>query len=134
MTTNPWIIFPIDSAKPCGNFLATITEEAGCDEKLDEVLPQVLIWQWVLSVPYPIGFLFASNPEALGKALGVVSGCIGGFLLAKTGLTRAQGQCGAMTLIQRFGSVLNLSVHFHRLIPDGASFGTPWSVGAGYRE
>ncbi len=34
MPTNPWIIFPIDSAKPCGNFLATITEKAGCDEKL----------------------------------------------------------------------------------------------------
>ena len=34
MPTNRWIIFPIDSAKPCGNFLATTTETAGCDEKL----------------------------------------------------------------------------------------------------
>ena len=79
MPTNPWIIFPIDSVKPCGNFLATITAEAGCDKKLDEVLPQVLIWQWVLSVPYPIGFLFASNPEALGKALGWCPGVLVDF-------------------------------------------------------
>jgi len=86
---------------------------------VDEVLPQVPIRQWVLSVPYPIRFLFAGNPEAMGKALGVVYRCIAGFLLGRAGLTRAQGQCGAVTLIQRFGSALNLNVHFHMLIPDG---------------
>jgi hypothetical protein len=38
---------------------------------------------------------------------------------AEKGLTRGQAQCGAVTLIQRFGSALNLNVHFHMLIPDG---------------
>ncbi len=35
-------------------------------------------------------------------------------------LRRGEGQCGAVTRIQRFGSALNLNVHFHMLLPDGA--------------
>jgi hypothetical protein len=86
---------------------------------VDEVLPAVPLRQWVLSVPYPLRFLFASNPVAMGEALSIVYRAISGFMLGKAKLTRAQGQCGAVTLIQRFGSALNLNVHFHMLIPDG---------------
>jgi hypothetical protein len=75
--------------------------------------------QWVLSVPYALRFLFASNPRAMGEALGVVYRASVGFQIKKASLTQAQGQCGAVTLIQRFGSALNLNVHFHLLIPDG---------------
>jgi hypothetical protein len=28
--------------------------------------------QWVLSVPFPLRFLFASQPKVMGKALGIV--------------------------------------------------------------
>jgi hypothetical protein len=28
--------------------------------------------------------------------------------------------CGAVTFVQRFGSALQLNVHFHVLVPDGA--------------
>jgi hypothetical protein len=35
------------------------------------------------------------------------------------GLTRASAATGAVTLIQRFGSALNLNVHFHMLVLDG---------------
>lgn len=31
-------------------------------------------------------------------------------------------QCGAVTCIQRFGSALNLNLHFHTLVPDGVFF------------
>jgi ribosomal protein S27E len=86
---------------------------------VDEVLPRVPLRQWVLSVPYPLRFLFATNPAALGEALSLVYRALSGFMLRKAKLTRAQGQCGAVTLIQRFGSALNLNVHFHMLIPDG---------------
>jgi hypothetical protein len=64
-------------------------------------------------------FLFANNPAAMGEALRIVYRTISGFLIRKAGLTRNTGQCGAVTLIQRFGSALNLNVHFHMLIPDG---------------
>ena len=44
---------------------------------------------------------------------------ISGFLLRKAGLTRATGHAGAVTLIQRFGSALNLNIHFHMIFLDG---------------
>ena len=44
---------------------------------------------------------------------------ISGFLLKKAGLTRAIGHPGAVTLIQRFGSALNLNIHFHMIFLDG---------------
>ena len=39
---------------------------------VDEVLPQQPMRQWVLSVPFPLRFLFASQPKIMGKALGIV--------------------------------------------------------------
>ncbi len=32
----------------------------------------------------------------------------------------SQPACGAVTFVQRFGSALQLNVHFHVLVPDGA--------------
>jgi hypothetical protein len=83
------------------------------------VLPAVPTRQWVLSVPFALRFLFDSNAAAMGEALRIVYRTISGFLIHKAGLTRSTGQCGAVTLVQRFGSALNLNVHFHMLIPDG---------------
>jgi hypothetical protein len=39
-------------------------------------------------------------------------------LIRKAGFTRKTAQAGAVTLIQRFGSALNLNVHFHMLFLD----------------
>jgi ribosomal protein S27E len=39
---------------------------------VDEVLPHQPMRQWVLSVPFPLRFLFASNPKAMTGALGIV--------------------------------------------------------------
>ena len=35
-----------------------------------------------------------------------------------------RGQCGSVTFIQRFGSALNLTPHFHTLVLDGVYTGT----------
>lgn len=43
-----------------------------------------------------------------------------------SGFTRIYAQTGAVTLIQRFGSALNLNVHFHMLFLDGVYTTTPW--------
>jgi len=75
---------------------------------IDEVLPAVTMRQWVLSVPFALRFLFASNPDAMSDALGIVYRAAG-FLIHKAGLTQGNAQCGAVTVIQRFGSALNLS-------------------------
>ena len=40
-------------------------------------------------------------------------------LLDHTGLKSDEGQGGAVTLIQRFGSAANLNIHLHCLVLDG---------------
>ena len=86
---------------------------------VDEVLPEQPVRQWVLSVPYPLRFLFASPPEVMGHVLGIVYRCITTHLVKKAGFSRKTAQTGAVTLIQRFGSALNRNVHFHMLFLDG---------------
>lgn len=39
---------------------------------VDEVLPRVPLRQWVLSVPFALRFLFATEPAAMGQVLGIV--------------------------------------------------------------
>jgi ribosomal protein S27E len=85
----------------------------------DEVLPERPLRQWVLSLPHALRFLLATDPEALTLVLGVVYRTISRQLLHKAGLTRSSGATGAVTLVQRFGSALNLNVHFHMLFLDG---------------
>jgi hypothetical protein len=86
----------------------------------DEVFPDVPLRQWVISFPFPLRFLFAAHPQAMGKVLGVVYRAISTHLIHKAGYRLKDGATGAVTLIQRFGSALNLNIHFHILFLDGA--------------
>ncbi len=81
----------------------------------DEVLPERPLRQWVLSLPVALRFLLATDPDALRRVLGAVYRTISSYLLKMTGVTRPAGDTGAVTLIQRFGSALNLNVHFHMI-------------------
>ena len=76
---------------------------------VDEVLPKRSIRQWVLSVPYPLRYLFATNPKVMSQMLTIVHRVISTFLIKRARMTVKSGaQSGAVTLIQRFGSALNL--------------------------
>jgi hypothetical protein len=74
----------------------------------DDVFPDVPLRQWVISFPFPLRFLFAAHPQAMGKVLGIVYRAIATHLTHKAGLQLKDGTTGAVTLIQRFGSALNL--------------------------
>lgn len=91
----------------------------------DEVLPEQPIRQWVLSFPFQLRFLFASRPEIMGRVLGTVYRVIATHLVKKAGHSHQTARTGAVTLIQRFGSALNLNVHFHMLFLDGVYVGGP---------
>ena len=85
----------------------------------DEVFPDVPLRQWVISFPFPLRYLFAAHPQAMGKVLGIVYRAISTHLTHKAGLSLKDGAAGAVTLIQRFGAALNLNIHFHILFLDG---------------
>ena len=86
---------------------------------VDEVFPEQPVRQWVLSVPFPLRFLFATRPAIMGQVLGIVYRIIATHMIKQAGHTRKTACIGAVTLIQRFGSALNLNVHFHMLFLDG---------------
>ncbi len=51
--------------------------------------------------------------------LQVIHRALATFVIHQAGLTHAQAQTGAVTLIQRFGSAANLNIHLHCLMLDG---------------
>ena len=87
---------------------------------VDHVFPHKAVRQWVLSFPIPIRLIFAVKPKIMAEVLNITNNAISKFLTKKSGLTRKTGKTGSVTLIQRFGSALNLNVHFHQLFIDGA--------------
>ena len=76
----------------------------------EEVFPDVPLRQWVISFPFPLRYLFAAHPQAMGKVLGVIYRAISTHLIHKAGYSLKECTTGAVTLIQRFGSVLNLNM------------------------
>jgi hypothetical protein len=86
---------------------------------VDDILPHQPMRQWVLSVPFPLRYLFASQPKVMGKVLSIVYRAVATHLRRKAGYTKATAQTGAVTLIQRFGGAVNLIIHFHMLFLDG---------------
>ena len=84
-----------------------------CSRAMQEQLPRVI------SFPFQLRYLFARYPKAMGQALAIVYRCIATHLIKKSGYTHKTAKTGGITLIQRFGSALNLNVHFHMLLLDG---------------
>jgi len=77
---------------------------------VDHVIPYVPVRQWVLSLPIPLRLLLAAQPELVTPVLQVVQRVVARHLLDGVGRKGEEGQGGAVTLIQRFGSAANLNV------------------------
>ncbi len=86
---------------------------------VEQVIPHVPVRQWVVSFPIPLRHLFATQPHLLSAVLQVIHRALSTFVIHQAGLTHAQAQTGAVTLIQRFGSAANLNIHLHCLLLDG---------------
>ena len=102
---------------------------------VDSVLPQVNMRQWVLSFPYKLRFQMAHNARLTSQILPIFIKVITSYQKRKArkhGIKRAR--TGSVTFIQRFGSALNLNVHFHALFTDGVFFKNDIGVacGSGY--
>lgn len=88
---------------------------------VDHVFPEAPVRQFVLTFPFPLRFLLAAEPKVLTELLAVVQRGVSTFIVNRAGLTVCSGaRTGAVTLIQRFGSALNLNPHLHMLFLDGA--------------
>jgi len=87
---------------------------------VDRVLPHVRHRQWVLSVPFWLRWRMAFDHDCTKAVLRIFLRAV--FASYRQRAKRAglaEGRTGAVTVVQRFGSALNLNVHFHSLAPDG---------------
>lgn len=76
---------------------------------VDHVFPEQPVRQWLLTFPMPLRFLVATRPKALTAVLAIVQRAISTFVIRRSDITVASGaRTGAVTLIQRFSSALNL--------------------------
>ena len=90
---------------------------------VDKVLPQIVYRQWVISFPYKLRYMMAYNPKLTNKILSIFISVISSHLKKKArrcGIKNSRP--GVVTFIQRFGSALNLNVHFHSLFADGVFY------------
>ena len=87
----------------------------------DHVMPHVPVRQWVLTVPFGLRFGMAFDPALTGIVLRGFVGVVSRWLRRRARAYGIRGalKTGGVTVIQRFGSALNLNVHFHTLMIDG---------------
>jgi hypothetical protein len=78
-----------------------------------------------LQMQADIDLVAASRPVIMGQVLGIVYRVIATHLIRKAGFTKKRAHTGAVTLIQRFGSALNLNIHYHMLFLDGVYIDRP---------
>ena len=87
---------------------------------LDHVLPDVPMRQWVLTLPFRLRYLLAYDAALCSEVLGVFVGTLFAWQRRRAeALGVDHPKTGSVTAIQRFGSALNLNVHFHTLSFDG---------------
>ncbi len=87
---------------------------------VDRVLPEVGLRQWVVTVPWPRRWLLARRPDLARGVLAVAIRTLTRFLARRAAVRdHPKGQTGSVTVVQRFGSALNLNLHFHILCLDG---------------
>jgi Putative transposase/Transposase zinc-binding domain len=89
---------------------------------VEQIMPWVPTRQWVVSVPVPLRYWMASSQDLTAKVHTIIRTTIGQYYVNKAvtrGCARANIQPGSVTFIQRFGSAINLNLHFHCVFLDG---------------
>lgn len=90
---------------------------------VDSVLPEVVMRQWALSFPYKLRYQMAHNSKLTNKILSIFIQALSSYQKKKAKLYGIKAaRPGSVTFIQRFGSALNLNVHFHTLFADGVFY------------
>jgi hypothetical protein len=84
---------------------------------MDRVIPWVATRQFVLTIPFKRRWLLARRSDLADGVLQIALRIITRWYRKVTG--RTEGKSGSVTAIQRFGSALNLNLHFHIIHLDG---------------
>jgi len=95
----------------------------------DNVFPDVPVRQWVVTFPWRVRFLLARDPALLRTVRSAALRILLSAYRHRCGFrARHSAHSGAVCMVQRFGSALNLNVHLHALVLDGVYTSTPDSA------
>ncbi len=89
---------------------------------VEQVIPWVPTRQWVVSVPIPLRYWTASSQDLTAKVHTIIRRTIAQYYVnhaVTRGVSRDKVSAGSVTFIQRFGSSLNLNLHFHCVFIEG---------------
>jgi hypothetical protein len=89
---------------------------------VEQVIPWVPTRQWVVSVPIPLRYWMASSQDLTATVHTIMRTTIGQYYVNQAvthGVPREKVQPGSVTFIQRFGSAINLNVHYHFVFLEG---------------
>ena len=89
---------------------------------VEQVIPWVPTRQWVVSVPIPLRYWTAASTELTAQVHTIIRRTISQYYItqaAKQGVERQKVQAGSITFVQRFGSALNLNLHYHVIFLEG---------------
>ena len=86
---------------------------------VDAVLPVTPMRQWVLSLPIKVRWVLARRPALVGRVLAVFLRALSTWQRRRGRAVGASGATGSVTFVQRFGSAMQLSIHYHVVMPDG---------------
>src|SRR6266705_2700378 len=86
------------------------------------VIPWVPTRHWVVSVPIPLRYWMAASQDLTATVHTIIRTTIGQYYVNQAvtrGVPRAKVQPGSVTFIRRFGSAINLHLHFHVIFLEG---------------
>ena len=89
---------------------------------VEQVIPWVATRQWVVSVPIPLRYWMAASTELMAQVHTIIRRTISQYYInqaVKQGIDRQLAQAGSMTFVQRFGSALNVNLHYHFIFLEG---------------
>ncbi len=94
---------------------------------VDRVLQKVPVRQWVLSLPIALRYKLAYDSQLAAEVLQLFVRSVFASLRRRARRKHGDGryECGSVTFVQRFGDALNLNLHFHAIVLDGAYASDP---------
>src|SRR6266566_2647099 len=89
---------------------------------VEQVMPWVPTRPWVVSVPVPLRYWMAASQDLTATVHTIIRTTIGQYYVNQAvtrGVPRDKVHPGSVTFMQRFGSALNVNLHFHCVFLEG---------------
>ena len=121
----------LQGARPLPFLRRAPRPRVGLAPRRGRLLPRVPYRQWTVSFPFELRWRLMKEQGLLEAALRHLTRLVFAWLRASARRVGARGRLltGAVTHVQYFGSALQLSPHFHAIIPDGVFVETDGAVG-----